>query len=184
MINNTSDLVKIVRLSILKILDAFSIDQTSVYVLLGGQNEPIEKKDHTILITPVLHSQPLTSRMIYEQSLNNKLSNKSETLIQQTLQIDVFGTSKTMNAHDLAIKLKAGFEHCTIKNDILNAGVIFSEVQNMVQRHEKLSQNTFEQISTFEIVLMYNIVVEFQDINKIEDVLCGESEVHFIWLIL
>ena len=85
-----------------------------------------------------------------------------------------------MNAHDLAIKLKAGFEHCTIKNDILNAGVIFSEVQNMVQRHEKLSQNTFEQISTFEIVLMYNIVVEFQDINKIEDVLCGESEVHFI----
>ena len=59
MINNTSDLVKIVRSSILKILDAFSIDQTSVYVLLGGQNEPIEKKDHTILITPVLHSQPL-----------------------------------------------------------------------------------------------------------------------------
>jgi hypothetical protein len=148
--------------------------------LLGGQNEPLPKKDHTITITPILVRSPLTPKRINDLLPNNKLKNESEQMFEQVLQIDVFGTSKTINAHDLGIRLKAGFDHDEIANDIFISGIQHFSTQNMTQRHEQLSQATFEQISTFEVVLMYNIVVNFSDIEKIQDVSCRESVIHFI----
>ncbi|NDA60678.1 MAG: hypothetical protein EBX50_01425 [Chitinophagia bacterium] len=180
MINNTSDLVKIVRSSIIKILNANSIDPSTTYILLGGQNDPLEKKDHTILITPIGIRSQISPKIVNNTLPGGKLTNHSEQMFEQILQIDVFGTTKTRNAHDLGARIKAGFDHDVIGLDIKNAGVEVFITRNMVQRHELLSQATYEQISTFEIVLMYNIVVNFGDIGIIDDVLCNESEIHFI----